>query len=290
MSQRVWMVVAALIVPAVISCKDKVQIGVQVVPPVPAPLGCAEDKLVSLVRLIEANPSLRGNTQLEMSWEEAMSCLATMQVDTALGETNHTLLPAESHSTVTDIGYATANIYPRHNVWWGAPPAPEGRVMARIESDRSYRRLGLDASTQNYLVVWTVSDPASTTTDPVMVVVNANGVKSIGTAEGGPTYIPHGPITGYTQRPGIDPPALTPRAGSAEGGGLSAAALKCFTNGWKACFIDSATEQVEPRPLAFAGFGIGMPLVRVSPGTTVPWVACSKYGCCCGGTQCHGGS
>jgi hypothetical protein len=288
-SSRIWMAVVAVVllvgVVYYLSRPPRPSTGPgQAVPqPTMAALDCNEGELIASVKLVVANPAIRDNAQLQPSWEQVMSCLRTMQVDLALGDTNHTLLPAESHSTVTGIGYAVASIYPRHNVWWDNAPDPAGKVTARIESNRRYVRLGLNATSQNYVIV--AGLPSST---PQMIVVNADGATAIGNQEGGAKYIPHGPIVGAQQRPLIDPEPPPARAAGPTDGGLSPAALQCFLSGMKACFIDSPTQRIEPLQGGFAfGFGRGILLSSVNPGTTVPWVACAKYGCCCGGTQCH---
>jgi hypothetical protein len=47
---------------------------------------------------------------------------------------------------------------------------------------------------------------------------------------------------------------------------------ECLKTDAKACWVDSEAKMLDP----------------TSRGPSQPWVACTQYGCCCGGTKCHG--
>ena len=208
-------------------------------------------------------------TAAAIDWKAIEPCLEGMRLaDRSRGEQNHPMRPLKTDKKPED----TASILPRANIWWDdRSDVKGGRVMARIRSRHGYPRLGL-ISGNNYLL-FGGDGPA------VMAIVNSGGAWAASTPQA--EYKPHGEITvpGYTADPNDPPKPKTPDPQ----GGLSIAALRCAEHGWKACFVDSNVDQ---RSRDAAGLGIGF--LDQGGGSSQPWVACTKYGCCCGGQQCHG--
>jgi len=251
-------------------------------------LPCDEEALIASV---QANAT--SGSQLP-DWPAVHICLLNMAIDVGKGEKDHLLVPLESHTIdVIKLDSVRASIFPRRNIWWDRLHAMKaGRVMAKVEAQGQYDRLGLTKENQgdNYLVVWG-SKPLK------MAMINDRGSATLLSAPNtvpedadDPRYIGHGPITvaGFTPDPSDPPPNGNPHhpvlsdRSPDPSGSLSVGALQCVTAGKKACFVDGKESQVTP---PVGAFGIGMPLFN--GGSSQPWVSCTKYGCCCGGQQCH---
>ena len=287
MNRRLWIVAAAV---AVLSIVLWVRWGaIERWRHRAAEFACDSIDDASLVAKVKAAFSSTGSSQpglanLGVSWNVLGPCL-NMKFDDSLGEKDHPLLPLQMAAASTPIALPptsedTASIAPRHNIWWDArSDMGAGRVMARVTSRHGYAGMGLIEGA-NYLIVWGgyAGSPLE------MAMLNNLRVTRITN----PDFREHGPVMvpRYHYVDG-DPPVPTSgedlqTALANQSGHLSPSALKCRMSGLKACFVDSKdVQRANPTPGLGIGFGI------FQGGGSQPWVACSKYGCCCGGQQCH---
>lgn len=148
-----------------------------------------------------------------------------------------------------------------------------GQFVAKIVSFGDFAPLGLRAG-DNYLFVWRPvrlgrPDQDGWVPPTHMAVLNAKDRTLIGFE-----FQPHGGIGAV----GAGGPTHT-----LDDSTLSVAALRCRSNGWRACFVDSREVQ-QYGPFGGGFFGVGMPPAQLF---SQPWVSCARYGCCCGGTNCH---
>jgi hypothetical protein len=176
-----------------------------------------------------------------------------------LGEQNHLLRPVDPKA-----GGVHANILPYKGTGDLCMDAfKRGVVVAKIEAEKDYPRLGL-ARGDNYYVVYrvgrrwhpTVINPATRKELKRFVYKNHNGVAA-----------------------GYEKTAFT------------RAAYECaVVRKLKACFVDSPKVQISP---GSGGPGDGLLFTRLfrwlfrQDGGSQPWAACPQFGCCCGGSNCH---
>ncbi len=169
-----------------------------------------------------------------------------------LGEVGHNLV-------TSDPGHkkSRADIFPVDRIWEvDEQAAKSGRIVAVIEASYDFPPLHLEQGS-NYVMVWWDGDT------PRMAVLNPAGRSEV-TLD----YTPHG---GYS------------KAQVAKN--LSPGALQCFSNGLKACFVDSRDAQIVSPPPSGGAMGIDTDMPQGFG--SQPWVACLVTGCCCGGSNCH---
>lgn len=226
---------------------------------------------------------VRADGSWRVSWGEIERLATAIAWDEQGGERNHVLHPRSCLSCGV-----VASIFPPPVA---AGPAPsdsagqldlarreaarlaDGQFVARIVSFGDFPPLGLRAG-DNYLFAWRPRwlgrpDQDGMTTPTHMAVLNAKDRTVIGFE-----FRPHGGI-GAQVAGGLreTKPDST----------LSVAALRCRNNGWRACFVDSREVQ-QYGPFGGGFFGVGEAPAQLF---SQPWVSCARYGCCCGGTNCH---
>lgn len=195
----------------------------------------------------------------KIPWATVEQFLQTLTLMRTLGEQNHLLRPVDPNT-----GGVRASIFPFQGTGELCMDAfKKGVVVAKIEADGDYRRLGL-ARGNNYYVVYRVER----TWHPLVIGPAARTeLKRF-------VYKSHRPVArGY------------------ERSAFTRAAYECAVIlKLKACFVDSPRAHIAPgsgRPRGGLLFTRLFGWLFRQDGGSQPWAACPQFGCCCGGSNCH---